>query len=79
MFIQGLETAGNLERARQAGHDVTVSLPVEFDLPGFVLNQLSLITSLDGAQFVRAATGQQHARQSQRQKADKQQDAQDNV
>src|ERR1044072_235546 len=53
--VERLDAAGDLERARQAGDNVTVTLAVKFDLPGSVLHQLGLIPAFNGEQSIGAA------------------------
>ena len=76
---QQMNAAGDLKRARDAAHDVAIALTVEFNLARFVLDELRLITSLDGAQFFGAAARQKHARQAERQQPDQQQHRQNDV
>src|SRR6266403_1193704 len=71
--------AGNLKCTSNSTHDIAVALTVQFNLSGLVPNQLGLVAAFNGAQFLRAPTGQQSARQSQRQKADQQQHCQHDI
>src|SRR5262249_55023275 len=78
-IVESLNAPGNLEGAGEAGDDVAVALAVELDLAGFVLHELGLVATFDGAQFVRAAAGQEIGRKGERQQADQEEDSEDYV
>ena len=65
--------SGDFKGPRDAADYVAITLPVEFDLPGFVLYQLRLIPSFDSPQLISAAARQQYASQRERQQPDQQQ------
>src|SRR2546429_316768 len=49
-----LITTSDFESARQTHHNVAISLTVKFNLARLVPHQLCLVSTFDGAQFVRA-------------------------
>ena len=76
---QPLHAPGEFEAASEAGDDVAISLPVKFNLAGFILHELGLVAALDGAEFVGAAAGEEKTGEGKRKQTDQEQNSQNDI
>jgi hypothetical protein len=74
-----VHAAGDLESAGETSDDVSISLPVKFDLAGFILYELGLVAAFDGTEFVSATSGKQDAGEGEGHQTNQEQDSQNDV